>query len=180
MKTINFRLSIILILSMVITFASCKKDDPILEDDQEEFDNIQVTFSNLTDPTDVSTLNFDRTGKPDKSPLHLLKQKKYEIKISLFHNEENINHELTEEIDEHKFFFLAPAEAVTNYLYQDENLGLKGEITLGDVDSLFELTILLRHGLDKSHPSAKEWNSKNYQEAGGVDDLKIALPIQLD
>lgn len=179
MKTINLRIAIALILSIVVAFASCKKNDPIPEDDQEEFDNVKIVFTNLDDPSDVSTINFDKAGKPDKSHFHLLKSEKYKMELTLFHNGENINHEFIDEIDEHKFFFLAPADAVANYVYQDNDLGLTGEITFGNVDTAFELTILMRHGLDKSHPSAKAWNSSDYQKAGGVDDLKIILPIHL-
>lgn len=179
MKTINLRIAIILIFSIVVAFASCKKDDPILEDDQEEFSNIEVVFTNLDNPTDISKIGFDKTGKPDKSHFHLFKNDKYKMEISLFHGEENINHEFIDEINEHKFFFLAPADAVTDYVYKDGDLGLTGEITFGDTDTAFDLIILLRHGLNKNDPAAKAWNSKDYQKAGGVDDLKIALPIHL-
>jgi hypothetical protein len=101
------------------------------------------------------------------------------MELSLFHNGENINHEFIEEIDEHKFFYIGPSNAITNYIYEDDDLGLLGEITFGSYDSSFDLIILLRHGLDKNHPSAKAWNSIDYQQAGGVDDLRLAIPLQL-
>lgn len=179
MKTINLRIIFALIISIVVAFTSCKKDNPILEDDQEEFENVQFSFTNLADPSDISTISFDKEGNPDKSHFHLLKNEKYKMEISLFHNGENINHEFIDEIDEHKFFFLAPSDAVIDYIYQDNDLGLKGEITFGNYDTAFDLTILMRHGLNKNDPSAKAWNSSDYQKAGGVDDLKIALPIHL-
>lgn len=179
MKTINLKIAIAFILSIVVAFASCKKDNPVPEDDQEEFSNVNITFTNLEDPKDISTISFDKAGKPDKSHFHLLKNEKYKMEISLFHNGENINQEFIDDIKDHKFFFLAPADAVSDYVYQDDDLGLKGEITFGNNDNTFDLTILLRHGLNKNDPSAKAWNSRDYQKAGGVDDLKLVLPIHL-
>lgn len=179
MKSVNLRIAIAFILSIVVAFASCKKDNPVPEDDQEEFSNVIIAFTNLEDPNDASTISFDKAGKPDKSHFHLLKNEKYKMEISLFHNGENINQEFIDDIKDHKFFFLAPADAVTNYVYQDNDLGLTGEITFGSADSTFDLTIILRHGLNKNNPSAKAWNSVDYQKAGGVDDLKIVLPIHL-
>lgn len=179
MKTINLRIAITLLLSIVVAFASCKKDDPVLEVDQEEYDIIKVAFTNLSDTSDILTINFDKNGKAEKSHYHLLPNQKYKMEITLFNNGKDINHEFIEEIDEHKFFFLAPEEAVTNYIYQDKDLGLKGEITFGSYDSSFELIALLRHGLDKNHPSAKEWNSNDYQKAGGAEDLRLTIPLHL-
>jgi hypothetical protein len=179
MKTINLKIAIAILFSIVVAFASCKKDNPILEDDQEEYDGIKLTFTNLSDPKDILTINFDKEGNSEKSHYHLLKNERYKMEITLFHNGKNINHEFIEEIDEHKFFFLAPEDAITNYLYQDNDLGLKGEITFGSYDSAFDLIALLRHGLDKNHPSAKAWNSIDYQKAGGVDDLRLKIPLHL-
>lgn len=179
MKSINIKTVIALLFSFVVVFASCQKDDPILEDDQEEYDSVQIEFTNLANPNDVVMVNFDKNGNTEKSHYHLSQNEKYSMEISLFHNGKNINHEFIEEIDEHKFFFLAPNEAVTNYLYQDNDLGLQGEITFGDYSSSFDFIILLRHGLDKNHASAKGWNNVDYQKAGGVDDLRLEIPLHL-
>ena len=179
MKTINLRIAIALLLSIVITFASCKKDDPVLEVDQEEYESIKVTFTNLSDTTDILTVNLDKNGNTEKSHYHLLAYQKYKMEITLFNNGKSINHEFIEEIDEHKFFFLAPEEAVTNYLYQDNDLGLQGEITFGTYDTSFDLEAILRHGLDKNHPSAIDWNSVDNAKAGGAEDLSLTISLHL-
>lgn len=179
MKKINLALSLSFVFSILIIFSSCKRNDPIIEDDQEEFDNIEIIFTNLEDPSDIETISFDKNGKSEDSYAQLLNNGKYAMQINVFHDGENINQEFIDEADEHKFFFLAPSNAVSNYIYKDDDLGLTGEISFGDLDTKFDLTILLRHSLDKTHPSAKNWNSRSYQEAGGVDDLRLEVPIQL-
>lgn len=179
MKQTKFITAAALFLLFAISFSSCKKDHPILEDDQEEIDGTAVLFTNIKHPEDVLLINFDKTGKSEKSHYHLTKNETYKMEITLFHNGKDNNQEFIDDINEHKFFFLAPVDAVTKYIYKDNNLGLTGEITFGNLDTDFDLTILLRHGLDKSHPAAKDWNGTNYQQAGGVDDLRIKAPIHL-
>lgn len=179
MKTINLKIAIALLFSIVVAFSSCKKDDPTLEVDQEEYDSVKVVFTNLSDASDSLTINLDKHGNSEKSHYQLLPHQTYKIEITLFSNGKDINQEFIEEIDEHKFFFLAPKEAVTNYLYQDNDLGLQGEITFGSYDSSFDLIALLLHGLDKKHPSAIEWNSPDYHRAGGAEDLRLKISLHL-
>lgn len=179
MKQSKFSIAVTLFLVVAIGFSSCKKDSPIIEDNQEEIDGTSILFTNIEEPEDVLLITFDKSGKPTKSHHHLTKNETYKMEISLYHNGEKNNQEFIDDIDEHKLFFLAPEDAVTNYVYKDNDLGLTGEITFGDHDSSFDLTVLLRHGLNKAHPAAKDWNSTSYQQAGGVDDLRISASIHL-
>lgn len=167
------------ILTLIVSFSSCKKDNPILEDDQEEFHNAEVVFTNLSDPDDKLTISFDQKGIAEKSHYHLLAGNQYKMEIAIFHDGKNINQEFIDDIQEHKFFFIALETAVTNYVYKDNDLGLNGEITFGDLDTSFDFQIILRHGLNKNHSSAKDWNSKDYRNAGGVDDLVLKMPMHL-
>lgn len=168
-------LSIFLLL--VISFSSCKRNDPVLEDDQEEYDAVEVVFTQLNDPSKTVKVIFNRNGFTEEVNYELLKNEKYQMEISLFHDDENINQEVIDTSDEHKFFFFAPDNAVLDYQYLDDELGLKGEISFGDYPESFDLKILLRHGLEKGNPAAKAWNSKNYVQAGGVDDLSLKISI---
>jgi hypothetical protein len=179
MKSINIKITIALLLSILVAFSSCKRDDPVLEDDQEEYDKIEIIFTSLEDPNDVQTINFNKTGGIESSSYQLFNEKNYAIQINIFQDEELINQEFIDEADEHKFFFLAPSDAVINYIYKDDDLGLTGEISFGESTSEFNLTILLRHGLDKAHPAAQNWNSRTYHQANGVDDLRLEIPILL-
>lgn len=177
MKNINIYSTLSLFLLLAISFSSCKRNDPILEDDQEEYDAVEVVFSQMNDPSKTVKVTFNRNGFTEESNYKLFKNENYIMEISLFHDGENINKEIRDEADEHKFFFFAPEKAVTNYQYLDDDLGLMGEIGFGDYPERFDLKILLRHGLDKENPAAKEWNSETYVEAGGVDDLLLKIPI---
>lgn len=168
-------LSIFLLL--VISFSSCKRNDPVLEDDQEEYDAVEVVFTQLNDPSKTVKVIFNRNGFTEEVNYELRKNENYQMEISLFHDEGNINQEVIDTADEHKFFFFAPDKAVLDYQYLDDELGLKGEISFGDYPERFDLKILLRHGLDKGNPAAKAWNSDNYVQAGGVDDLLLKIPI---
>lgn len=179
MKTINITTTVIIIFSLFIAFSSCKRNDPVLEVDQEEYDSAEIVFTNLQDPADILKVSFNKEGQTDKSHYHLLKNGQYYMQINLFHNGNNINQEIIDDADEHKFFFLAPTNAISNYIYKDNDLGLTGEVRFGNLDSDFTLTILLRHGLNKEHPAAEKWNSATYQQAGGVDDLQLSIPIHL-
>lgn len=170
-------LSIFLVLTMA--FSSCKRDEPVLEDDQEEYDAIEVIFTAVSDPSKPVKVIFNRFGSPERTQYSLSKNEVYDMKISLFHNGENINQEVEEESAEHQFFFFASEQAVSGYQYLDGQLGLKGEISFGEAAEPFDLKVLLRHGLNKDSPAAKAWNSPNYVEAGGVDDLVLFIPITL-
>ena len=176
--TIYTLLSLFLVLS--ISFSSCKRDEPVLEDDQEEYDAVKVLFTLVSNPDQTVKVIFNRFGSPEQEKYKLLKNENYKMEISLFHDGEDITPEVEDEALEHQFFFFGPESAVTDYQYQDNQLGLKGTIKFGDSSTLFDLKILLRHGLNKEHSSAKKWNSTNYVEAGGVDDLSFSIPISLE
>lgn len=176
---INIHIALSLLLLIAINFSSCKRNDPVLEDDQEEYDAVEVVFTQLDDPSQIVKIIFNRNGFTEETNYELLKNETYKMELSLFHDGENINQEIIDEADEHQFFFFAPETAVTDYQYLDENLGLTGEISFGDYPERFNLKILLRHGLDKENPAAKVWNSNNYVEAGGVDDLLLNIPVSL-
>lgn len=170
-------LSLFLVLAMA--FSSCKRDEPVLEDDQEEYDAVEVTFTPVNNSSVPVKVIFNRFGSPERTQYLLKKNEVYDMQISLFHEGENINQEVEEESAEHQFFFFASEQAVSDYRYLDGQLGLTGKISFGNIAELFDLKVLLRHGLNKDSPAAKSWNSPNYVEAGGVDDLVLFIPIVL-
>ena len=177
MNKINSYTALSFILLLVISFSSCKRNDPVLEGDQEEYDAVEIVFTQIDDPLKSVKVILNRNGYTEQSSYKILKNQNYKMEISLFYDGENINQEIKDEADEHKFFFFAHERAVTGYQYLDDDLGLSGEISFGDYPERFDLKILLRHGLDKNNPSAKDWNSNTYVEAGGVDDLSFKIPF---
>src|SRR5690606_27389748 len=120
-------------------------------------------------------VSIDETGRPRPHHIHLHHDESYRLLIQLFYKGHSINDEIIEEGDEHQFFFIPSAEGIIEYKYNDADkdgrgIGLDGEIAItgeGEID----LKIVLRHGLNKAHAAAQAWNSPNYQQAGGADDL---------
>lgn len=174
------KLSIIFLFFIInLSFTSCKRNDPVPEIDQEEFNEVKVTFTNLSDEDNTVIVTINKEGNPDQEFYTLLKNSSYLMEIELYNNSSSINDELIEDINEHQFFFIAPSDAIDEYTYKDDNLGLKGEIKFSERTNEFAFNIILRHGLNKSHPAAQNWNSSNFAEAGGADDLSTAFKIKL-
>lgn len=174
--TIRVFLSLFIVL---VALGACKRDEPVLELDQEEFDKVEVVFKNKEDLTDSVRIVFNRFGVPEKEVYHLDVKKTYFMRLSLLKDNVSLNDEIEEEHEEHQFFFFAPEESILNYNYLDKRIGLYGEITFGNYLQPFLLRVLLRHGLDKGSEQAAQWNHPLYMQAGGVDDLVLQIPLQL-
>lgn len=177
MKTI--KLKHLLILFTIITFglSACSKDDPIPEENQEEYDAAQIKFTNQDDPDDIVEIAFDKEGHPEPHHAHLTVGETYDMALTLFYNGESINNEITEAGDEHQFFFLGAPDGVLDYTYADEHIGLEGTLSILTESEAFDWNIILRHGLDKTHEAAAIWNNPAYAQAGGSDDLNITFEI---
>jgi len=172
----------ILALFAIITlsFSSCKKDDPIPEIDQEEFDGTRITFTaghyhgeefHAEEDEEPIVIVFTRgsaTPTPSHADLHA--GESYRMDITILRDGENINSDF--DAAEHQFFFTGAPAGVLSYEYKDNQLGFTGLLTVNSAtDEGFDLNIILRHGLNKSHGSAQAWDSTTYAQAGGTDDL---------
>lgn len=180
MKNNIIKIGTAIALLAVITFASCKKNDPKPNNQNEEYDAIKISFikldTNGSETTDTITVGFNASGVASPSNLDLDSHQQYRMLINLFASGENINQEIIDDAAEHKFFFFAnPSTGVGSYVYND-GIGLDGKIEI-DGHTTFNLQVLLRHGLDKTHPDAQAYNSPNYQNAGGNNDLNVNFNI---
>jgi hypothetical protein len=189
MKKATYRIALLIVAAGLLTFSSCKKDPaPTPEPEQEEFDAARVQFIALnqdgSQTTDTTTINFNKEGVPNPSHSHLSPHTGYRTLITLFYKGNSINQEIIDEGTEHRFFFIPTlAAGIDNYIYKDQDtegrgIGLDGTMTIGAGE--FDLKIVLRHGLDKSHSSAQAYNSANYQQAGGEDDLSVTFEIHAE
>lgn len=180
--------SIILLASLVMV--GCKKNPkPTPELPQEELDETQIVFVLLDEDqnptTDSTKITFDISGYPSPSHLHLDIGHDYLMLINISYRGRSINQEIIDDGDMHQFFFIADHPAlIQNYQYldQDKNglpIGLKGIISLANEEIDTDLHVILRHGLNKNHPSAQTYNHPNYRDAGGSDDLNIFFNIHL-
>lgn len=172
---------------LIVSFASCSKNDPVPEVDQEEYNSVQLVFehgtyaNNVFTPSNEETVvNFTKNGNPTPESINLTEGESYRMKINILLDDESINQEIIDEADEHQFFFLGSPDGVFDYKYEDDQVGLTGILsTLKSTNETFDFQILLRHALNKDHAAAQAWNSKTYVEAGGADDLNIKLKIQV-
>lgn len=179
------KFSILALFSILaISFTACKKDNPVPEEDQEEFDGTTITFtaghfhgSEFHKEGEPIAVNFTK-GNTNASPasINLHSAESYLMEIAIFKNGKNINSEF--EPAEHQFFFTGAPNNV-DYAYKDANLGLKGLLTVKTEAATgeFDLNVILRHGLNKQHASAQAWNSTNYVQAGGTDDFNRKFKI---
>jgi len=174
-----------LALGLLFTLGCTQKPSPTPEPEQEEYDQVQVHFISLDasgiETTDTSTVLINQSGVATPAELNLSANSDYRLLIQLFNQSALINSEIIDEGTEHQFFFQAtPASGVSHYEYGDadtngQGIGLDGFITIGQ--GSFNFKMLLRHGLNKQHESAQQWNSSNYTEAGGEDDLNLTFGI---
>lgn len=180
MKNNIIRIGTAIAFLAIISLAACKKNDPKPNNQNEEYDAIKISFIKLdingAQTTDTSFVNFNASGVATPANLNLAGNTRYRMLIALYADGANINQEVIDDAAEHKFFFFAnPSAGVSNYQYND-GIGLDGLIDIAG-SSTFNLQVLLRHGLDKTHPDAQVYNSANYQNAGGNNDLNINFNI---
>ena len=174
-------LKIASLLILLATLHSCKKKPPVVPNPNEEFDRVTLDFIRLDNAgqqtTDTFTLSLNAQSVQTPTVLQLPANQSYRMLITLFANSVNVNSEIVDDADAHKFFFFpSPTSAVLAYSYND-GIGLDGKVQLSGLQA-FDLNILLRHGLDKQHADAQAYNSPNYQNAGGDNDLNVTLKIQ--
>lgn len=175
------KLSILALFAIIaVSFSSCKKDDPIPEIDQEEFDGTRITFTaghydgaefHAEEGEEPIIIDFER-GSAAATPnhIHLHAGETYRMQIAILRDGVNINADF--DAPGHQFFFTGAPAGVLDYEYKDNKVGFDGFLTVKEAtDEGFDLNVILRHGLNKSHGSAQAWNSTTYAQAGGTDDL---------
>jgi len=181
----KFRISsLLVILFLAFGISSCKKDNPVPEINQEDFDKTVLTFievqengGQFNELDTALSITFDASGKPDKSHYHLQAGRKYRLYIKLHSDGDLINDEIMEEASSHQFFFTGAPEGVLNYTYED-NIGLKGILEVVKENATFDFNIVLRHGIRKTNP-VLPWNTirSEYTKHGGSDDLNVTFKL---
>ncbi|MCE7054580.1 hypothetical protein LZF95_07835 [Algoriphagus sp. AGSA1] len=199
MKTKNLFYLAALLAASAFTL-SCSSDDPTPENDGELITDVTLTFLELDENGDPVGASFDFTASdpegietgatPTVETVVLEKGKTYQMTIELYNSIENedITEEISEESDEHQFYFLGSAfvgTPVLTYAYDDEGeikLGLKGIVTVNENPAATTATmqIILRHDLDKNFAGADNPNFTNYVQAGGETDLDITFPLVIE
>ncbi|MBW8685634.1 hypothetical protein [Chitinophaga rhizophila] len=179
----------------VMTFASCSKEDPVPEKDQEEVGKTILLLQEVdwhgdfrTGHADaianapIDTIQFDEKGNaPVGFHLHLHTGHSYKMTlVARDYAGREIQQTFLERADIHQAVILgAPAGAI-DYTYGDEQVGVTGYLHIVKSASTFTLQYLMRHlnpGV-KAGVTADDWNNADYQQklAGATDlDLKFEL-----
>jgi len=187
-------------LMFVWAASSCSKDDPTLENNQEEVGKAWLIFTEVKrelhgdhyhyhaveNPTS-DTIRFDDKGLPPVGAhLHLTEGKTYRLDLKAFDfaNRET-QHTFVEKDDIHQAFITgAPAE-VLEYAYADKkgdksvNVGVTGYLTiLKETEKGFDFRYTMRHlnaGV-KAAIKASDWN-KDPAGFAGANDLDLTFDL---
>jgi len=146
----NQLLALAFILFSTFFMASCSKDDPQPEIEQEEPDRARLIFTKLDangnetqtkvpvnfdelshdhdhSHANTATVSAEEDGHDHAAHIHLDANSTYRLNIEMYRDNEMINDEFIKAANEHQFFFFAKDEegkAVSNfinYVYEDKD-----------------------------------------------------------
>ena len=177
----NYKNTIILSILFVglISITSCKKDDPVIPNEEEVITTVTYTLTPVGDGDPVILQFRDVDGDGGMDPVYttdkLAANTSYSGSIELLNETESPAEDVTEEVeeesDEHQFFFIFEgADADVAYNDEDANgnpIGLSSTLTTGDASTGI-LTLVLRHQPNKP-------NDGTLSDAGGETDLEVSF-----
>lgn len=204
MKKLNLKLLSALLVPMAFILASCEKDDPVPEVDQEVITAVTLTFAEVDDADvpvagsafevvarDVEGISLGNSPEIDVIS-SLEAGKKYQLEISLYNGiaDEDVTVEVAEDDTEHQFYFLGSAlvgeAAFLTYAYNDSDgngnpVGLKGNIAVDEsaTSNAGTFRVVLRHDSNKDFTGADDPNFENFEQAGGESDLDVTFQVTL-
>lgn len=176
-----------LALCFSLLFITCKKDDPVIVNEEELITTLNYSLI-PTDGGTTVTLNFtdldgDGGNAPEIMSATLAANQTYTGILTLLNEAESPAESITEEIAEedadHQFFFQSTvANLAVSYNDRDADgnpIGLSTTLTTGAAAS-GTLTITLRHEPNKTATGVSDGNIAN---AGGETDIEIIFPIDV-
>ena len=180
------KLKNLLILSIIgfISFSSCKKDDPVVPNEEELITTLNYTLTDSASIAPNVTLSFiDLDGDGGTAPTIsngvLTANTTYLGSLVLLNESEtpseNITTEIQEEDEEHQFFFVTTVDGVSvTYMDQDSlgnHIGLSTKLKT-EATGTGNLTITLKHEPTKP-------NNGTVADAGGETDIEVVFPISV-
>lgn len=168
----------------LISVTSCKKEDPIIPNEEELITTLTYTLTPVAGGDPVVLKFRDLDGDGGDAPVHttgtLSANTSYNGSIELLNETvspvDDITQEVNDESDQHQFFFeFDSADAQVDYADEDANgnpVGLSTSLTTGDASS-GTLTIVLRHQPNKP-------NDGTLADAGGETDIQITFDFVIE
>ncbi|OWY19786.1 type 1 periplasmic binding fold superfamily protein [Sphingobacteriales bacterium UPWRP_1] len=176
------------LLSVLLLIVSCKKDDPVIPNEEELITTLVYTLTPVAGGEPAVFTFTDTDGAGGAAPVvvndTLTANTAYLGSLQLLDETvsppDDISAEITDEAEAHQFFFAAEAglNATVTYADFDGNgrpLGLANTLTTGNV-SEGGLTITLRHEPDKAAAGVADGNIAN---AGGETDIEVQFTVKV-
>jgi hypothetical protein len=204
MEKLNYKLLSALLIPLGFFMASCEKDDPVPEIDQEVITDVTLTFTEVDENqqpiagSSIVAVASDAEGISLGNALEidvissLEPGKQYQLVISLYNSiaGEDVTVEVAEDDTEHQFYFLGSAfvgdEAFLTYAYDDSDrngnpVGLEGYVTVNETPTATTGTfrVVLRHDSNKDFTGADNPNFENFEQAGGESDVDVTFEVTL-
>ena len=185
----NFRkiLFAVLIFGIISVIFSCKKDDPIIPNEEELITTVRLKLINISNAKQVEFSFRDIDGEGGEAPVItagiLEKNSIYLGEISLLNEQTNPADNITAEVEEegvdHQFFFETDVLGVSFY-YQDTDIdgkpiGILFQLATQDAGQ-GTMTLILRHQADKNADGVSNGDITN---AGGETDLEISFDLNV-
>jgi len=170
----------------VSIFASCKKDDPVVPNEEELITTLTYTLNaSGADPVVLSFTDLDGDGgnAPTISGGTFAANTTYTGSVDLLNETEtpaeSITEEIEEEQEEHQFFYHATGldltVAYTDTDAKNQPVGLTTTLTTGAAGS-GNLTITLRHEPNKDGAGVA---AGQIESAGGETDIEVTFPVTI-
>ena len=171
-------------LALIVLNAACKKDDPVIPNEEELITTFTYTLSAAgAAPVVLSFTDLDGDGgnAPVINGGTLQANTTYTGTIDLLNEAESpaesITEEIAEEKEDHQFFFATDGLDL-RFAYEDldanqQPVGLSTTLLTGDAGT-GNLRITLRHEPSKSATGVSMGNIDN---AGGETDIEVTFPV---
>lgn len=184
--TIKYKIALTVVSATMLLLGSCKKEDPIIPNEEEIITSLIYTLSPEAGGDAVKLTFRDLDGDGGNPPTIiggvLDANTNYIGSLELLNETEtatgNIAAEVLEEAEDHQFFFTVNGalEFEVSYDDQDANgnpIGLSTKASTSG-NSSGSLTIILRHEPNKSAAGVSDGNITN---AGGETDIEVTFDI---
>jgi hypothetical protein len=171
-------------LSALILFTACDKEDAHIENEEEVITTLNYTLtptSGTAITASFQDLDGDGAGAATIDSIILSANTTYTGVFELLNETEspaeNITEEVSEEDEDHQFFFISGVSGLS-VAYNDEDadgnpIGIQNTLTTGAAGS-GTLTVVLRHEPNKSGTDVASGDISN---AGGETDIEVVFNV---
>lgn len=171
--------------ALVVFFASCDDDDPVIDNEEEVITRVTWTLTPDDAANETVVFSFvDTDGDGGNDPVlsttgSLVANASYSGSATFANEDEQITPEIVEEDDEHQIFFVVSGGLNLTPVYDDMDddgnpIGLLTTVTTGDA-STGSVQIVLRHEPTKGAAATID----NPAAAGGETDVEVTFSASI-